>query len=71
MFVPFTYLPELAESTGILPTQAAFLISAIGIASSVGRILSGWIDDQPWSNPILLTGLVILGAAFQPVFLTW
>ena len=54
----FTYLSDYAQSVGVEPEKAAFLISALGISSSVGRVASGWMNDQRWSNPIVLTGRI-------------
>ena len=34
LFIPFTYLPDLAMSKGVEPSSAAFLISAAGEKSS-------------------------------------
>ena len=30
--------------------NASFLLSVIGIANTVGRIVLGWISDKPWLN---------------------
>ena len=34
LFIPFTFLPDLAVSKGVEPSNAAFLISAAGVTSS-------------------------------------
>ena len=46
LFIPFTFLPSLATSQGISPSDAAFLISAAGLSSSTGRLLSGLLCDR-------------------------
>ena len=33
LFIPFTFLPDLAVSKGVEPSSAAFLISAAGVTS--------------------------------------
>jgi len=71
MFDPYTYLPDYAMSVGIDPSNSSFLISVIGISSSVGRIFSGWLNDQSWNNPILLTGTVLMLGSLPPIILTW
>ena len=68
LFTPFTFLPDLAQSAGVSAADAAFLISAAGISSSAGRILSGWLCDRPWCDPILLTTAAVSSAAL-PSFL--
>ncbi|KAK3583079.1 hypothetical protein CHS0354_004024 [Potamilus streckersoni] len=43
--VPITYVLDLAVSKGLLKSQAALLISIIGIANILGRIFSGIMTD--------------------------
>ncbi len=71
LFVPFTYLPELAESAGVDPERAAYLVAAGGLSSSLGRVLSGWLNDQAWCCPLALTTIAVALAAIQPILLTW
>ena len=71
LFVPFTYLPELAESAGVDPERAAYLVAAGGLSSSLGRVLSGWLNDQSWCCPLVLTTTAVALAALQPILLTW
>ncbi|KAJ7313235.1 hypothetical protein JRQ81_004517 [Phrynocephalus forsythii] len=42
-FIPFTHLLPHARETGLDEYQAAFLVSAVGIADIVGRIAGGWL----------------------------
>ncbi|XP_062570450.1 monocarboxylate transporter 14-like [Saccostrea cucullata] len=44
-YVPFTYVVDHALILGIPQTDAAFLLSIIGITNTVGRILSGLLVD--------------------------
>jgi predicted MFS family arabinose efflux permease len=39
-----------AEERGITKQEASFLLSVIGIANLVGRIILGYISDKPWIN---------------------
>ena len=43
--VPITYIPDLAISKGIPRTDAALLISVIGVTNIMGRIVAGFIVD--------------------------
>lgn len=43
--VPLTYLPDLAVSKGLSTSQAALLISIVGITNIFGRIISGLVTD--------------------------
>jgi len=59
LYIPFTFLPDEASSKGVSLDDASFLIAAMGISSSIGRICSGWLCDRPWCNPAVLTTCVV------------
>lgn len=63
--MPYIYLPDRAQEKGISESDSAFLVSVIGIANTIGRILFGWMADRPWVNRLMLynTALVICGVA--------
>jgi MFS family permease len=45
-YVPFVYLPSLAEDQlDISSDQGALLLSVVGISNTLGRIVSGWLSD--------------------------
>lgn len=48
--MPYVYLAAQAETLGINKRNASLLISAIGAANTVGRIILGYISDKPWIN---------------------
>lgn len=48
--VPYVYLVLQAEVVGIGKEDASYLISTIGIANAVGRIILGYMSDKPWVN---------------------
>jgi hypothetical protein len=50
--VPYVYLVAQADSLGI--TNASFLLSIIGIANTVGRIILGYLSDKSWVNRLLV-----------------
>lgn len=63
-FVPFIYLPTLCGDLGIANTEAAFLISIIGIANTVGRVAVGFVSDLQWVDCLLINNLaLVLGGA--------
>lgn len=76
-FVPFIYLPKMAESFGHSPASATFLVSILGITNIVARILCGWLSDRPQVNALVVNNvaLVLAGIAtilvphFQPYWL--
>lgn len=48
--MPYVYLAVQAESLGIDKHNASLLISTIGAANTIGRIILGYISDKPWIN---------------------
>lgn len=48
--VPYVFLVSRAELLGITTKNASYLLSTIGIANTVGRIVLGYIADKPWVN---------------------
>ncbi|XP_050415574.1 monocarboxylate transporter 12 [Patella vulgata] len=59
-FVPFMYIPPLAQDLGISAQKAAFLISIIGIVNTVGRVLTGYISDQVWADCLLINNIALI-----------
>lgn len=48
--VPFIHLPALAHEAGLSKEQGARLLSIIGGANLVGRIVLGYLADKTWVN---------------------
>lgn len=63
--IPYIYLPATAIEEGIDEFRASFLVSAIGITNTVGRVFFGFLSDRKCVNRMLLysTALLICGAA--------
>jgi len=61
--VPYVYTVDRAILLEIDGEQAAFLLSVIGIANTVARLILGWLSDQSWVNRLYLYNscLVICG----------
>ena len=62
LYIPYTHLPPAAVAVGISSSNAAFLISAIGVTNTVGRLVAGWLADKPNINPMLLILFSIMAA---------
>merc|ERR1719318_2378220 len=62
LYIPYTHLPPAAMAVGISPSNAAFLISAIGVTNTVGRLVAGWLADRPNINPMLLIMVAVMAA---------
>lgn len=46
--IPYVFLVTKAKEQGIDPDRASMLISIIGGANTIGRIILGYISDKPW-----------------------
>ena len=44
------FLQDRAVQMGIEKENASFLLSVIGIANTLGRIVLGYVSDRPWLN---------------------
>lgn len=60
LYVPFVYLADCAQKDNIVPTQASFLISIIGITNTVGRVACGFFADFPQVNALLLNNICLV-----------
>ena len=75
--IPYIFLPDrfkqqqinqlggLGDEEQNIKTQGAWLISIVGISNTIGRVVFGYLSDQPWVNRLYLynTVLVLCGVA--------
>eukprot|EP01087_Luapelamoeba_hula_P013282 TRINITY_DN3798_c0_g1_i6.p1 TRINITY_DN3798_c0_g1~~TRINITY_DN3798_c0_g1_i6.p1 ORF type:complete len:248 (-),score=18.15 TRINITY_DN3798_c0_g1_i6:2-745(-) len=60
VLVPFYHIVAYAEDAGISHSLAAWILSTMGIASTMGRVILGWIGDQTSHLLMLkLSGLML------------
>ena len=60
-YVPFMYLPSMAEDKeGISGDEAAYLLSIIGISNTLGRVVTGWVSDMPCVSSILVVNMSLI-----------
>ena len=60
-YIPFVYLPSMAESReNISGEEAAFLLSIIGISNTIGRVITGFISDLPCVDSICVVNISLL-----------
>lgn len=52
--IPYVFLVVKAKKCGIDPDRASMLISIIGGANTIGRIILGYISDKPWINRLYI-----------------
>ncbi|KAF5300320.1 hypothetical protein FQA39_LY11177 [Lamprigera yunnana] len=48
--IPYVYIVSKAKSLGVSPENASMLLSVIGIANTIGRIVLGYVSDNPKIN---------------------
>ena len=48
--------------------QSAWVISAIGIVNTVGRILVGWVSDKSWADAVLINTVALVVAGVSSMF---
>jgi len=64
VFVPLVHLVPMARGLGVSPLLAATLVSALGAAALVGRLLMGGASDRIGRRAALAVALVLQAAAF-------
>jgi len=71
LFVPYFYLPDLVVERNFTREKSSYLISAMGISNTFGRIGTCWISDIPMINSLwscvmalLITGVTLIAVPF-------
>jgi len=59
LFIPYHHLSLISIAAGISKSKADFLLSVIGISSTVGRLAAGWFTDRNWIHPITIAAIAI------------
>jgi len=63
-YVPFVYLPSLADSQlDITSEQAALVLSVVGISNTLGRIVSGWLSDFAFVDSLFVVNCSLVLSA--------
>ncbi|XP_067128273.1 LOW QUALITY PROTEIN: monocarboxylate transporter 12-like [Centruroides vittatus] len=76
-YIPFVYITDSSTLKGIPKSDAAFILSIIGITNTLGRMVFGWFADRPrvsslWVNNVclLLSGICVLCIPFTLTYTT-
>jgi MFS family permease len=64
LFVPLVHLVPMAGELGIPPLAASSLLSALGLAATLGRLLLGAVSDRAGRRPMLAIALAVQVIAF-------
>lgn len=76
-FAPFIFLKERALNGGMDAATASYLVSAIGLASTVARILCGYLSTLESVDALLLSNFaitvggvmtIVSGVSFHPAY---
>lgn len=70
LYVPFMYLPNMMVLRGMTSQDASVVVSVIGIANTIGRIIVGWCVDFPWANSLSITNVSLLLSGFSVMSFT-
>lgn len=62
-YIPSVFLVDTAISTGIVKTEAPFLISAVGLSNMVGRLFFGVLDNKKLMDSLLLNNISLIVSA--------
>uniref|UniRef100_A0A0N5AND7 MFS domain-containing protein n=1 Tax=Syphacia muris TaxID=451379 RepID=A0A0N5AND7_9BILA len=59
-YVPFVFPFDLAVSNGISSDDAKNLVSLIGFANTLGRLLFGWLSDKKWLSALTINNICLI-----------
>lgn len=66
-FIPYFFVPmkmvnmSKGKDHANFSEDSTFVLSILGISTTIGRVLIGWVADRPWSNTHLINnGSMIL-----------
>lgn len=68
--IPYVYIAAQAEVLNMNKEQASYLLSIIGIANTVGRIILGYISDKPWVNRLLVYNICLTSCGIGEFYST-
>ncbi|XP_018573059.1 monocarboxylate transporter 7 isoform X1 [Anoplophora glabripennis] len=67
-YVPFMFLVDRAKTSGMTSVLAVWLVSSIGIANTVGRVLCGIVSSLPGVNALVLTNVALTIGGVATIF---
>ena len=67
--VPYVYTPDKAVGMGIAEDKASYLVSILGIVSTVGQIVIGYLGDRPKVNTLHLYNVLTSIAGIATILL--
>ncbi|KAL3276893.1 hypothetical protein HHI36_012264 [Cryptolaemus montrouzieri] len=70
-YVPFMYLADRAKDSGMSEDLTVWLVSSIGIANTVGRVLCGVLSSFPGVNALFVTNTALTIGGFATIISGW
>lgn len=67
-YVPYMYLVDRAKDNDIDKNTAVWLVSSIGIANTIGRVLCGVLSSLPGVNALFVTNIALTVAGVATMF---
>lgn len=67
-YVPFMFLVDRAKTSGMSSLTAVWLVSSIGIANTIGRVLYGVVSSLPGVNALVLTNIALTVGGVATIF---
>jgi len=59
LFIPYQHITYISISAGVKTSKANFLLSVIGISSTIGRLAAGWFTDRNLLHPITIAAIAV------------
>ena len=69
--VPYMFTPDKAMQMGISEKEASFLVSIIGITSTFGQVIIGYIGDLQKVNTVVLYSILTTIAGIFTILVPW
>ncbi|PAA70745.1 hypothetical protein BOX15_Mlig027616g1 [Macrostomum lignano] len=65
----YQFIKGYAMKRGIPHNDATLLVTLIGVANTVGRIVAGWASDRSWADALWINNLALIGAGLATAFI--
>ena len=67
LLLPIFFIPDFAVKQGLTSKQASLIISAVGIANVISRLVCGFLSDLKWVNRLLFNNVTLIIAGVVTV----
>ncbi|CAH8832394.1 unnamed protein product [Trichobilharzia szidati] len=60
--VPYQFLKDNAQLLGASEASASYLLAYLSGLNTFGRLLTGWLSDQPWANVLYINNVSLVAS---------